>query len=303
MDPLSPHGPFSVFAYPYDEFLDLEDIEDLRDGDLAPPGSALVWDLAKRCQRRDVPKVATRPAGMALMLVLPPANRLQPGMPILEITELCRPQTILPHHPRLVPEDFQGLLRRSPHDLPGEFMDYLAWRGIRLDGETRHLLRRTVELSDGIRTVEGLARALLVSRRALGRRFLSRGIPVPSHWLQVTRVLRAVLRLQNTAETLFSVACRYGYPDGFSLSNQMVRLTGVRPSLARERLGWEWLVERWLRLEAKGGSLRFPLARDASLARFRPTRAPAILPRRASGPTLPARVAEPRSAGRHFQQR
>jgi hypothetical protein len=35
----------------------------------------------------------------------------------------------------------------------------------------------------------------------------------------------------------------------------MVRLTGYRPSHVRRYLGWEWLLEAWLRQEADTGGL------------------------------------------------
>jgi AraC-like DNA-binding protein len=132
-------------------------------------------------------------------------------------------------------------------------MDYLAWRGIVLDQETRHIVRKTLELSEDVRTVSALSRSLYLSRRALGRRFLERGIPVPSHWLHFGRVLRACVQLQNMKSSLFDVASDLSYPDGFALSNQMSRLVGVRPSVAREYLGWEWILESWLRREAVTG--------------------------------------------------
>ena len=127
-------------------------------------------------------------------------------------------------------------------------------RGLRIDGETRQLVRRTIELSSHIRTVSGLSRAMYMSRRALGRRFMTRGIPVPSHWLHFTRLLRASLRLQAGDESLMTIAYDLGYSDGFAFSNQMQRLTGLRPTAVRRALGWEWIVEAWLTREfASGG--------------------------------------------------
>lgn len=142
-------------------------------------------------------------------------------------------------------------------------MDYITWRGVDVDQETRRLIRKTVELSSELKTVSALARSLYMSRRALGRRFLKRGLPVPSHWLHFSRILRASLELQNTDRNLFQVACSFGYPDGFSLSNQMKRLADIRPSETRKCLGWEWIVEAWLRREAATEGLRIPLD-DAS---------------------------------------
>jgi len=143
---------------------------------------------------------------------------------------------------------------RVPDDLAGEVWDYLSWRGLSLDSDTRHLVRRTLDLAGEIRTVTALARSLYLSRRALGRRFMERGIPVPSHWLHFGRILRAALHLQGVRSTLFDVACALGYPDGFALSNQMHRLAGIRPSMARDHLGWEWVVESWVRKETATGS-------------------------------------------------
>jgi len=152
-------------------------------------------------------------------------------------------------------DDLLSLLRREPEDLPIEVMDYLQWRGIDVEIETRTLLRRTIELSNELRSVKALARSMYVSRRALGRRFLTKGLPVPSHWLHFGRILRVTLRLQNfPEETLSQAAHRFGYRDGFALSNQMYRLVGVRPSEARRYHGWEWFVEAWLDAERAQGS-------------------------------------------------
>ena len=82
---------------------------------------------------------------------------------------------------------------------------------------------------------------------------------MPSHWLQFCRILRTAIKLQNCDAPLHEVARSLGYPDGFTLSNQMDRLVGIRPSLARERLGWEWVVEAWLQLEGRSSGLEVPL--------------------------------------------
>jgi AraC-like DNA-binding protein len=198
---------------------------------------------------------------MALIAILPPARMLNDG-DILRLIDLCRPHSVLPYHPEPEPEDLAVVLRRPPEALPVDVVDYLTWRGIRVDGDTRQLIRRTVELSSAIRTVSGLARALYLSRRALGRRFLTRGLPAPSHWLQFGRALRAAIRLQSTDDNLFTIATDLGYPDGFALSNQMKRLLGARPSTIRDCLGWEWVVEAWLRAERQAGTLRFDIPID-----------------------------------------
>jgi transcriptional regulator GlxA family with amidase domain len=154
------------------------------------------------------------------------------------------------------PRELAYLLLGEPRSLAAEFIDYLMWRGMALDPETRRIISRFVELSAQVRTLSGAARGVYLSRRALGRRFRDRGLPVPSHWLQLCRILRATMKLQSSPRSsLHEVARSLGYPDGFTLSNQMNRLVGFRPSTARERLGWEWVVEAWLDRERSTGAL------------------------------------------------
>ncbi len=258
-------SPFLLFTPPYRGFVPLSaPVHFLREGD-GLKGSALIWSLASGRPTRDVEIVSRRPAGVALIVVLPPASALRSELDLLGIIGRCRPTAIVPFHEDPDPEDMSALLRRPPSELAIEFTDYLAWRGVSVDRETRRILRRTIELSDELRTITGLSRAVYLSRRALGRRLVTRGLPVPSHWLQFGRILRAALRLQNSDDSLYAVACSLGYPDGFALSNQMKRLTDVRPSIARECLGWEWLVESWLRKERSTGGLTMAL-RESDLA-------------------------------------
>ena len=230
----------------------------LRDG-TGLKGSALVWFLEEEEPGTTLEIASRRPAGVVLILILPPASSLTRGMDLMGIISQSKPSAIVPYHEDVEPEDIAALVRRPPPHLAVELTDYLAWRGIRVDRETRRVIRRTVTLSEQVSTVASLSRATYLSRRALGRRFVSRGLPVPSHWLQFSRILRAVVRLQNCSDSLHTVACGLGYPDGFALSNQMKRLTGIRPSIARACLGWEWLVECWLQMERSKGALKCAL--------------------------------------------
>jgi AraC-like DNA-binding protein len=205
--------------------------------------------------------VRARPGGLPLLVVLPPEADLMAASELaMELHEL-RPHGILPYHPSPSPSELSHVLRRPPVDLASEVTDYLRWRGLGIDRDTIRLLRRILDLSAELRSITAVSRSMYVSRRALGRRLTIRGLPVPSHWLQMGRLLRVAIRLQNSDATVASVAFEHGYPDGFSLSNQMERLIGRRPSEVRRRLGWEWLVESWLRQEADAGRLRPTAAR------------------------------------------
>lgn len=242
---------FSLLSAPYQALrsYDLDpsaSSEDLR-------GAVLIWSVVPEHLESGIRVAASRPRGVPLVIVLPPAaeHRLD-SLGMSQALEVARPQSVLPYHPLRDAEMFVLLLRRAPDDLRSEFLDFLSWRGVSLDRETRRVVGRIVEVAPRIATLEALARNLYSSRRALGRRFQRQGLPVPSHWLQIARLLWACVRLQSSETTLAQVSAGLGYPDSFTLSNQMLRMTGVRPSFARERLGWEWLVEEWLVREKNG---------------------------------------------------
>jgi AraC-like DNA-binding protein len=218
-------------------------------------GSVLIWNLNPGEISSSSRSVRARPPGVALFVVLPPTRRLGGKEALFRLMSSCRPHSILPHVEEVDPEELVMILRRRPTQFSVEVAEYLSWRGMELDLDTRRLIRKTLDLSLDLRTVSGLARALYMSRRALGRRFMTRGLPVPSHWLHFSRILRGSIKLQDPKSTLFSVGCELGYPDGFAFSNQMKRLTGLRPSIMRECFGWEWIVESWLHREAEKGNL------------------------------------------------
>jgi AraC-like DNA-binding protein len=258
---------YFLLAYPYTRLQPITPSPGtLRERGRAP-GSARIWSMGER--RREPGQLAVlrqRPGGLPLIVVLPPhedlASRPELG---IELQHL-RPQGLLPFHSDLEPADLAQVLRRPPIDLSADVTDYLRWRGLGIDRDTARLIRRILDLSGELRSISSVSRSMYLSRRALGRRLLLQGLPVPSHWLQVGRLLRVAVRLQNSDATVSSVAFEHGYPDGFSLSNQMERLIGHRPSEVRRRLGWEWLVEAWLRREAGAGRL--------GIAAFRSTDGP-----------------------------
>jgi AraC-like DNA-binding protein len=247
-------APLSLLVHPYSSLRPVQGGSKQLRAEGRRPGSALVWQLADGVHEQDIPVVRDRPGGVALVVVLPPAPKLGGDPAIMRAVEASRPQAILPHH-EISLDDLVQVLSRPPEDLAAEVTEYVTWRGISLDRETARLLRKTIALSADLRSISALSRSLYLSRRALGRRLLSRGLPVPSHWLQLGRLLRVTIRLQSSQESILSIGYEVGYADAFALSNQMYRLTGFRPSEAREYLGWEWLLEAWLRTEATRGGL------------------------------------------------
>lgn len=255
MSPSPRHTTFSILRPPYDELAGVgRDANELRRAG-SGNGSALIWSIHGPIENRDRNLVRGRPGGMALIVVLPRLSELSEDPEVIRFIGQTRPHGILPYHDEPAVADLAQVLKRPPADLGAAVSEYLRWRGLEVDSDTTHLLRRTIDLSAELRSITALSRSLYMSRRALGRRFLSRGLPVPSHWLQFGRLLRVLTRLQNRDDSVFSIAYELGYPDGFAVSNQMQRLVGVRPSDVRRQLGWEWFMEAWLRREAESGGL------------------------------------------------
>lgn len=101
-------------------------------------------------------------------------------------------------------------------------------------------------------SVRRAARYFYMSRRALGRWCERTGLPTPSHILAFGRVLRTVQLVRKCGLTIRRAAAATGWPDAFTLSNTMVRLTGLRPSQAK-RHGLVYVAEAWLQREIDGG--------------------------------------------------
>ena len=251
-------GAVSLLGPPYThlEDLDLADPVQPREG-----GWIMAWNLEADDWNDATDLVANRLAGVALVIILPRDDDRAGLVRILRAIEKTRPQAVMPHHKAPRPKEIAQVIRRPPVSLASSVSDYMRWRGFSLDPATRSTIRRTVELSARLSTITELARNLYMSRRALGRRFLKSGLPVPSHWLHIARLIRATMKLQNSTESLFQVATSLGYPDGFSMSNQMHRLCRIRPQAARGRYGWEWVFECWLARELANGAVTSDVVR------------------------------------------
>jgi AraC-like DNA-binding protein len=232
-------------------------------------GSFLVWRMGAEDLDRSAAlyDVSRRTPGVSLVVILPPAEAW-PRNPrdAFELILETRPSRVLPHQRVPAPGDLVDLMREGPGSIPAEVLDYVGWRGIWLERETRAILSRIGDLSDEVTTMAGVARGLYMSRRSVGRRFQTQGLPSPSQWLKMFRVLRACILLQQTRLTLHDVARCLHYPDAFTLSNQMSRMAGVRAEGIRSRVGWEWVVEAWIRREEAKGffGLQFPIGAGPS---------------------------------------
>lgn len=217
------------------------------------PGAAAVWFMAAgRPVMDELRWAALRPRSLPLFIVLPSPEQVPELVEALRALPGLRPKGVLPGAGVGTMAALRALLAAPPTVLPVAVADYLEGMGAIADPETRARVETIFAAAPNVRSIQALARRLCQSRRTLGRFFQERGLPVPSHWLQFARVLHVAIQIQNTNLNIGRISARFGYPDGFTMSNTMKRLTGYRPSFVREHLGWEWIVEAWWREEGRG---------------------------------------------------
>ena len=216
----------------------------------ARPGEAAVWFMRpSRTAADELRWCAVRPPSLPLFVVLPTPEQIPEMAGTLRVLPSLRPKGVLPGVGPGTVVALRTLLSAPPVALPRAVADLLEEIGAIPDQATRERVQGIFAAAPNTRSIHGLARGFCQSRRTLGRFFQERGLPVPSHWLQFARVLHIAIQLQNTSLNIGRVSVRFGYPDGFTMSNTMKRLTGYRPSFIRLHLGWEWIVEAWWRRE------------------------------------------------------
>jgi AraC-like DNA-binding protein len=213
------------------------------------PGTALVWFMAPVGDiYPELQRVSDRPHWLPLFIVLPEPEDILPIAGILRVVPDLNPRGVLPSAGRGFTAALHALLAAPPSTLPTAVGDQLEAAGF-IDREDRARVEPIFAAAPSVSSIERLASTMCQSRRTLGRFFQTRGLPVPSHWLQFARILHVAIQIQNTHTNLNRVSARFGYTDGFTMSNSMKRLTGYRPSFVREHLGWEWLLAAWIRKE------------------------------------------------------
>lgn len=233
----------AFFAPPY---FDLIPAAQLSQRERPPRGVFLLWDLRHSTDFAAVAeRVTRRPHGMGLVIVLPPPHQLDRVRDVFDGLVDFHPCAILPASLNSS-ERLRQLLRNLPRRPHQEFVDYLTRRGLLCDDRARAEVERLFSEARMVRSVAMLARRMASSRRTLGRHFADAGLPAPSRWLQFARLLYVSLYLQRNRCSIGRAAAEMGYPDPFTMSNQMKRLAGLRPSEVKARYGWSWIVECWI---------------------------------------------------------
>jgi len=132
--------------------------------------------------------------------------------------------------------------------LPEQIEQWLRLRLPGLPPAVRRLIDEIVRLSPGFGEVGPLLASIGHAERTARTWFRHAGAPGPGKWLAAAHAVRAALRMQaEEGAPLLTLAVECGYSDHSSLSRQSLRLFGVRPGTIRRTLGWEWLLDRWLR--------------------------------------------------------
>lgn len=245
---------FALFRPPYDGLqpCDAGDIIRLQQVS-AWKGVAAIWHLgAGGSIRADCECLEARASGLPLLILLPPPDEVHAVAEYLPRLRVLAPRLILPYGLLESTSRLRQVFAIPPQSLGRAVIEHLVRRGLLRGRVVMRELQRTFELAPHVHSIGGLARRLYTSRRTLGRHFAAANLPVPSHCLQFARLLHAAIALQTCDEAAYRVAVRHGYSDGFTLSNQMKRFTGHRPSEVRTLLGWEWIVESWLESEGVG---------------------------------------------------
>jgi AraC-like DNA-binding protein len=222
-----------------------------------PRGAALVWYICDAArQEREFEQLRDRAFGLPLIVMLPPPRDIHRTLPLLNFVNALRPSAVLPGPSLGTPHDLRHVLATPPRAVPDTLLQYFMHRGLLPNRIIAREVRRIFELAPEVNSITRLARRMYTSRRTLGRHFALASLPVPSHWLQFARLIHVAVRIQAHPGAIFRIASRAGYPDGFTMSNQMKRLIGCRPTEVRQCLGWEWIVEAWLEREERQGHLR-----------------------------------------------
>jgi len=135
-----------------------------------------------------------------------------------------------------------------PLDLSSELTEWLPLRLPGIPSAIVQLIGDITQRAAQYAEVGALLSSVGRAERTVRTWFRRAGVPGPGKWLAVTHALRAARRLQSEDHApLLALAVECGYSDHSSLSRQSLRLFGLRPGAIRRTLGWEWLVDRWLK--------------------------------------------------------
>lgn len=243
--------PTSLLPPPYEQFHRLSGLAALGAAPLAPGTVVAVHvgagtpDLAALA--RWVPTLRARLPAAPVVLHLDSASgkemlHLASRAGALRVRALLTPGDPMPDALRRVLTD--------PEEVPAHVVEWLGVRGVPCSPVLGHLVQRIFAHAGRHAEVADLLRAIGEPETSARFRFRKKGLPSPRRWLQAARALRIALRIQAEPRLpLARIALELGYGDHSALSQAVTRSFRVRSASLRGTLGWEWLLDRWLRAE------------------------------------------------------
>ena len=249
---LAPPAVFQL-APPYERFEAVPDLaalapRDLRDATILAVGLTSLPDSWADAAAL-VPQLRARFPAAPVVL------RVGPGAEADDLEWVRRPGGLGVRAVLLEGEPPRPRLRRILTDPTDLAEDIEQWLSVRLPGlppAVAQLVGGIVRCSPRFTEVGALVGEMGHPERTVRTWFRRAGVPGPGKWLAAAHAVRAALRLQaEDGAPLLTLAVECGYSDHSSLSRQSLRLFGVRPGAIRRTLGWEWLLDRWLRRAVK----------------------------------------------------
>jgi AraC-like DNA-binding protein len=136
----------------------------------------------------------------------------------------------------------------QPDDLGDDLAEWMALRGRPLPPMVADVVRHLVGQAHRFAQLTDLLARLGQPERTTRQRFQGSRLPPPSAWHQMARALHCAFRIQAQPDArLAMLALELGYSDPSGLTRHLTRTFGLTPRAVRGTLGWEWLVDRWLR--------------------------------------------------------
>jgi AraC-like DNA-binding protein len=92
-----------------------------------------------------------------------------------------------------------------------------------------------------------MAESIVMKPRTLWDLCSRERLPPPGDWEVFCRLLAHALLIQAAPRGgLTALAIHLGYSDSQAFSHAYQRHFGLTPSFVQERLGWQWLIWKWL---------------------------------------------------------
>lgn len=109
---------------------------------------------------------------------------------------------------------------------------------------------------EALRVARIARRVVYAGRQTLNRHFRAEGLPPTRDWVVLARAVHAHRTFVDGA-SLQRAGYAAGYPDQFTMSQVIHRITGLRPSQLRD-VCWQPFLDVWIARQRERGTLTGP---------------------------------------------